>query len=176
MTTSYDALLIGGRAGVGKSTVGYEVSAQLTRLLIAHCYVEGDNLAEVHPPPPGDPHCSALAAANLGAIWVNVAAAGYRRLVYTNTVSVLDSEWVPAAMGRPTQLVRVLLTATDDTAAERLGRREIGTELEVQLERSRRAAARLDEAAEADVVRVATDGRSVTDIAEEVVRLTGWAP
>src|ERR1700712_5849555 len=142
MTTSYDALLIGGRAGVGKSTVGYEVSAQLPRLLIAHCYVEGDNLAEVPPPPPGGPPCSALAAANLGAIWVNVAAAGYRRLVYTNTVSVLDSEWVPAAMGRPTQLVRVLLTATDDTAAERLRRRGGGHQSEGELGGGRGAAAR----------------------------------
>ena len=141
---------------------------------VAHCLIEGDNLAEVHPAPPGDPHRSALTAANLAAVWRNNAAAGYRRLVYTNTVSVLESEWVVTAIGSPTRLIRVLLTATDATAAQRLGQRERGTELAIHLERSARAAARLDAEVRADVVRIATDSRSVAHIAADIVSATGW--
>ena len=50
-----EGLLIGGRAGVGKTTVGWEVSAQLRAAQIAHALVEGDNLDQVHPAPPDDP-------------------------------------------------------------------------------------------------------------------------
>jgi cytidylate kinase len=170
----FEALLIGGRSGVGKSTVAREVSVRLAAAAVAHCVVEGDNLAEVHPAPPGDPSRSGLTAANLTAIWRNHADAGYRRLVYTNTVSVLDSRWVVDALGAPTRLVRVLLTATDETAAERLGQREQGSELEIHLKRSARAAARLDAEAEGDVVRIPTDGRTVTEIAAVVADSTGW--
>ncbi|MDQ1725182.1 MAG: hypothetical protein QOG52_2210 [Frankiaceae bacterium] len=170
----FEALLIGGRSGVGKSTVAREVSARLVASAVAHCVVEGDNLAEVHPAPPGDPSRSGLTAVNLTAIWRNNAAAGYRRLVYTNTVSVLDSRWVIDALGPSTRLIRVLLTATDPTVAERLGQRERGSELEIHLERSARAAARLDAEAEDDVVRIPTDGRTVRDIAADVAFSTGW--
>ena len=40
----YDAevLLIGGRSGVGKSTLGWEVSRQLQEAGAAHCHIEGD--------------------------------------------------------------------------------------------------------------------------------------
>jgi adenylate kinase family enzyme len=37
---AYEALLIGGRSGVGKTTVGWEISAQLQVLRIAHCLIE----------------------------------------------------------------------------------------------------------------------------------------
>jgi ABC-type dipeptide/oligopeptide/nickel transport system ATPase subunit len=53
--TEYEALLIGGRSGVGKSTVGWEVSAQLQDRSVAHCLIEGDFLDQAYPPPEGDP-------------------------------------------------------------------------------------------------------------------------
>lgn len=65
--TVCEALLIGGRAGVGKTTVGWEVS-------------------------------------------------GYRRLIYTNTVSVLEADLIARAMGGAPRITSVLLTAGDATA------------------------------------------------------------
>ncbi len=50
-----EALLIAGRSGVGKSTVGQEVSALSRDAGVAHCLIEGDVLDHVHPAPPGDP-------------------------------------------------------------------------------------------------------------------------
>ncbi|MEV5574220.1 hypothetical protein AB0L06_29660 [Spirillospora sp. NPDC052269] len=55
-------------------------------------------------------------------------------------------------------------------------RRELGSELERELQNSLRAARRLDERAAAGTVRVLTDERSVPDIAREVIAATGWAP
>ncbi|MGN9762539.1 hypothetical protein [Streptomyces sp. SD31] len=171
-----EVLLIGGRAGVGKTTVGWEVSARLRAAQVAHAVIDGDFMGSVHPAPAGDARRAGITERNLAAVWANYAELGCRRLVYTNTVSVLD-EAAPMfrrAMGDGARLVRVLLTATDETAEQRLAGRELGSELEHELRGSARKARLLDEQAAADVVRVVTDGRSVIDIAAEVVAATGW--
>lgn len=79
------------------------------------------------------------------------------------------------AMGPGVRIVRVLLTALDATARERLVGRELGSELERELEGSVRTARILDQRVSAQAVRVVTDGRSVADIARQVVTATGWA-
>jgi adenylylsulfate kinase-like enzyme len=50
-TASTAALLIGGRCGVGKATVGLEVSARLQAAEVAHALVNGNYLDHVHPAP-----------------------------------------------------------------------------------------------------------------------------
>lgn len=171
-----EVLLIGGRAGVGKTTVGWEVSARLRAAAVAHAIVEGDFLGQAHPAPEGDPDRSELTESNLTAVWANFARRGYRRLIYTNTLSVLPEAagMFERAMGADVRIVRVLLTASDATATDRLTGRELGSELAEGLRASARKARLLDESVPADAVRVVTDGRSVTDIACEVVAATGW--
>ncbi|MFG2639412.1 hypothetical protein ACGFYP_00285 [Streptomyces sp. NPDC048370] len=174
--THAEVLLIGGRAGVGKTTVGWEVSARLRAATVPHCVLEGDYMGQAHPAPEGDPHRVALGERNLTAIWSNFAELGYRRLVYTNTVSVLpgNTAMFQRVMGADVRIIRVLLTASDVTAGERLAGRELGSELEQELAGSARKARLLDEQAPEGTVRVATDGRSVLDIAGEVVAATCW--
>ncbi|GAA2385488.1 hypothetical protein GCM10010420_04990 [Streptomyces glaucosporus] len=169
-----EALLIAGRSGVGKSTVGWEVSALLRDAGTAHCLIEGDTLDQVHPAPPGDPHRSAITERNLAALWANYAALGHRRLIYTNTVSILEGGMFERTMGVPTRLVRILLTAGDATARARLAVRETGSQLDAHIRRGALMARRLEEQAPPDTVRVPTDGRSVTDIAREVLAAAGW--
>ncbi|WP_329146238.1 AAA family ATPase [Streptomyces niveus] len=171
-----EVLLIGGRAGVGKTTVAWEVSVLLRAVAVSHALVEGDFMGQVHPAPDGDPHRSEITESNLTAVWENFAQRGYRRLIYTNTVSVLPETtgMFERAMGAGVRIVRVLLTASDATAGERLAGRELGSELEHELKASARKARLLDERVAADTVRVATDGRPVVDIAREVVAATGW--
>ncbi|KUO22113.1 MULTISPECIES: hypothetical protein [Streptomyces] len=173
-----EVLLIGGRAGVGKTTVGWEVSALLRAAAVPHAVIEGDFMGQVHPAPAGDPHRTEITESNLTAVWANFAHRGYRRLIYTNTVSVLPEAtgMFERAMGAEVRIIRVLLTASDATARERLLGRELGSELEKELEGSVRKARLLDLRASADTVRVVTDGRPVVDIAREVVAATGWAP
>jgi hypothetical protein len=116
----FQALLLGGRAGAGKTTTGWEISAQLQAARIAHCLIEGDNLDQAFPAPPGDPARTRLTEANLAAMWRNYAALGYRRLIYTNTVSVLEPDMITRAMGGTVHVTAVLLTASDTTVAGRL--------------------------------------------------------
>ncbi|UKY50133.1 hypothetical protein [Streptomyces inhibens] len=171
-----EVLLIGGRAGAGKSTVGWEVSARLRAVSVPHAIIEGDFMGQVHPAPEADPHRAHLTEANLTAIWSNYSRLGYRRLIYTNTVSVLpeNAGMFIRAMGPDTRLIRVLLTATDATTGERLAGRELGSEREQELQNSADKARLLNERASADTVRVATDGRTVPDIAVDVLAAAGW--
>ncbi|MPY62007.1 hypothetical protein [Streptomyces spongiae] len=172
-----EALLLGGRAGVGKTTVGWEVSVVLREAAVSHAIIDGDFMGQVHPAPEGDPHRSAITESSLTAVWANFARHGYRRLIYTNTASVLPEAtgMFQRAMGAEVRIVRVLLTASDATARERLVRRELGSELEHELRASARKARLLDQRVHAETVRVATDGRTVVDIAREVVAATGWS-
>nr|WP_042179535.1 hypothetical protein [Kibdelosporangium sp. MJ126-NF4]CEL13876.1 FIG01124804: hypothetical protein [Kibdelosporangium sp. MJ126-NF4]CTQ88244.1 FIG01124804: hypothetical protein [Kibdelosporangium sp. MJ126-NF4] len=164
----YEVLLIGGPAGVGKSTVGWEVSALLRARDEPHCLIEGDIMDQIHPAPPGDPHRAAITERNLAAIWANYADLGQRRLIYTNTASILDVPLVTRAMGPSTRATSVLLTASHDTVRARLAQREIGSQLEPHVKRSAFMARHLDEHAPPGTVRIDTDGRTVTDIATEV--------
>lgn len=168
-----EALLIGGRSGVGKTVVGFEVAARLRAADIGHALVEGDFLGQVHPVPTDQ---SALVERNLAAVWANFTRLGCRRLIYTNTLSVHPST-VPMferALGSGVRIVRVLLTADDRTATARLTARELGSELEEGLRKSRARARRLDEETGPEVVRIPTDDRSLTAVADDVLAASGW--
>ncbi|MET9552432.1 AAA family ATPase [Streptomyces sp. NPDC006645] len=171
-----EVLLIGGRAGVGKTTVAWEVSARLRAVAVSHAVIDGDFMGHVHPAPDGDPHRSQITESNLTAVWGNFARRGYRRLIYTSPLSVLPGTtgMFERAMGADVRIVRVLLTASDTTTGRRLAGRELGSELDRELKASARKARLLDEGVVADTVRVVTDGRPVMDIAHDVVAATGW--
>lgn len=169
-------LFVGGRAGSGKTTVAAEVHEQLTAARVRHFLVEGDTLDLAWPVPwENGLH---LAEKNLAAVWASYTAAGYSRMVYTNTASVRPEvlRSLLAAIGGDPVVHGVLLTATDETAAARLGGREIGSALQRHLDRSRSAALELEEVAPAWVRRVPTDDRPVADVAREIVSLLGWQP
>ncbi|MFC9680406.1 hypothetical protein [Streptomyces sp. NPDC056948] len=169
-------LLIGGRAGVGKTTVAWEAAAQLRAADISHAIIEGDFMGQLYPPPEHDPHLSAITERNLKAIWTNYARLGCHRLIYTNTLSILP-DTAPTfhrALGPDVRITRVLLTATDTTTHQRLTGRELGSELDKELRNSARKARLLEERAPADTVRVRTDGRRIVDIARDVLTASGW--
>lgn len=164
-------LVIGGRAGVGKSSVAFALHELLTESDVRHAVIEGDALDLAHPAP----WEHRLAERNLGAVWANYRDLGYRRLIYTNTVSVLETQSLAAAMGDSPTVTAVLLRASDAATAERLGRREQGGSLARHLERSSRAAELLEEKVTADVHRIETDGLTPPEIANLIAPLLNWA-
>lgn len=171
-STHTDVLFVGGRSGVGKTTVAAEVSRLLALDDVPHALIEGDNLDQAYPEPWRNG--IDLAEQNLAAMWHNYRAAGYSRLIFTNTVSVLEMSALAAALGSDVHPVGVLLTADDSTAARRLAQREIGSGFEDAVARSIEVALKLEAAASTAVRRVPTDDREVRDIAAELISISGW--
>lgn len=165
-----EVLLIGGRSGVGKTSLAAELHHQLSLKQVKHAVIEGDHLDLAWPPP----WEYGLAERNLAAIWQNYRALGYRRLIYTNTVSVLQGAELARAMNDDPVLRAVLLTATDDTARARLRGREIGAGLEAHVEKSRQRAAELGQQTPAWVQRLGTDGRTIGELGAHVLNWLGW--
>jgi hypothetical protein len=169
-----EAVFIGGRSGSGKTSVGFEVHAKLTAAGIAHCRIDGDFLDLAYPPP----WEHNLAERNLAAMWTNYRALGYHRMIYTNAVSVLPdaTEKLTIAMGDNPNVIAVLLTCSDATARERLSQREIGSTLDQHLASSAHMGARLHAGAADWAHQIPTDARTVSDIAADIIDLTGCCP
>lgn len=123
--TPTEVLFIGGRSGIGKTSVAAEIIRQLAAADVQHALIEGDNLDQAHPKPwlRGIP----LAEQNLAAMWSNYRAIGYHRLIYSNTVSVLEMDKLSGAFGEIGRVTGVLLCGSDEVAASRLQGREIGS-------------------------------------------------
>jgi RimJ/RimL family protein N-acetyltransferase len=172
MPAPTEVLFIGGRSGVGKSSVGVEINAQLSAAAVPHCVIDGDFLDMAYPVP----WAHSLAERNLGAMWSNYRALGYRRMIYTNTASVLGDvmQGLTAAMGDDPKVLAVLLTCTDQAARQRLSQRETDSTLDDHLQRSADMAALLEKDAPGWVSRVDADSRSVADLATRIIGLTGW--
>ncbi len=172
--TRSQLLLIGGRSGVGKSTVAAEIHRQLAERGVHHAWIEGDNLDMAFPVPWKQDH--KLAEANLAAMWSNYRALGYTRLIYVNTASVLPDVIVSltTAVGDDPIVHGVLLTSSDAVAEQRLVEREVGGGLDCAVGRSRKAALELEASTAPEVTRLNTDGRSATLLAAAIIALTRW--
>ena len=166
-------LFLGGAAGVGKTSVAFEVSAALRRSRVAHAVIDGDNLDASYPGPldSGRPW---LSLTNLTSLWGTYRETGQRRLVYVNTVSVLEVDELCRAVDPHAEVTAVLLEAHPAALADRLGARERGSELDEHCDRSARWASDLRLRAPEWVTRLDTTGASISAVAEAVVALTGW--
>jgi hypothetical protein len=171
---SSDVVFIGGRSGTGKTSIGFEMHAQLGAADISHCLIDGDFLDMAHPAP-WQHH---LAERNLTAIWANYRTLGYHRMIYTNTVSVLPEEIarLTTAIGDNPNVTAVLLTCTDATARKRLSQREIGSALDQHLASSNEMSTRLQSGTTTATHHIPTDDRTVSNIAADIITLTGWRP
>lgn len=173
MTSSVPVMIITGPVGVGKTTVAAEVSALLDRAAIAHAFVDVDSLRWCYLPPPRDPFNVTIAMRNLTAVWANFRAAGAERLVLADVVESRDelARYRAAVPGAAILVVR--LRASVETLTGRVRRRELGAGLAWHLHRAAELAAQMERDRVEDIA-VATDGRSVLEIAREVVQRSGW--
>ncbi|WP_349318965.1 ATPase [Mycolicibacterium canariasense] len=167
-----EVLLIGGRSGVGKSSVAFECHEVLLAEDISHAVIDGDMLDLAYPVP----WEHGLAERNLSAIWANYRSLGFRRLIFVGTACVLpdESTKIIAAMGDRPRVVPVLLTCTDATATHRLRQRETGTGFNRHRGSSQQMATTLAAGINDDVHLIATDDRSVCDVAADVLACTPW--
>lgn len=164
-----DVLVISGPAGVGKSSVAFEVSRQLQLAGTAHALIDTDELDHIYPVPDDLP---AITERNLAAIWGSFTERGTRRLilvgVYLDRPSEL--EWIARAVPHA-RFTLVRLTSSEDTLFERVRLREIGTGMRDQWERTMRQVSSTSDGTRADLHQVHTDGAPVVEIAQRVLAL-----
>ena len=174
-------LLITGPAGIGKSTLCWEIGGKLAKAGISHAIIETDELDRVYPKPGSDelerlrPGSRDVSAINLAALWSTYEALGHSRLIMSGVMMHLefDRRWILQAIPKADISV-VRLSGTETTLNERLARREIGAGAEEQLHRSLGQARRMATETGNGLLRVSTDGKRPDELAVEVLRGVGW--
>lgn len=181
MQDAVHILLITGPAGIGKSTLCWEIGAKLAAAQIAHAIIETDELDRVYPRPSADelerlrPGTVDVSTINLATIWSTYRALGHSRLIMSGVMMHpgFDRRWILAAIpGAEITVVR--LQASEETLTERLSRREIGFGAEEQLQRSLRQARRMADENREGLLVIPTDGKGPAELAETILREIGW--
>lgn len=176
-----ELLLITGPAGVGKSTLSWEMSAQLAAAQVAHAVIETDELDRVFPRPdtadlerirPGTVDVSSI---NLAAIWSTYRALGHTRLIMSGVMVHLgfDKRWILSAIPEA-RITVVRLLVSEPTLLARLAQREIGSGADEQAQRSLRQARRMASEDAEDVILLPTDGKTPAELAKIILQKTGW--
>jgi hypothetical protein len=165
-------VLISGAAGVGKSSTAFEMSSQLQAAGVPHALIDTDELDRIFPVPDD---LSRLTERNLAAMWQGFRERGTSRLIVVGVWVHEPSElaWLRRAIPAA-RFIAVRLAASYATLADRIGRREIGSDLDGQLKRTRDQLRKLDRERRRDVRVIPTDGASIRDTAAEIIRLAGW--
>jgi hypothetical protein len=145
------------------------VSHRLQAAGLDHVLVDTDELDRIYPVP-ADP--SVITRDNLAAMWRTFAARGSRRVILVGVFLDRPEEldWVRVAIP-DARFTCVRLLASDASLAERVHRRELGSDREGQLERTRRQAAAMDADVRDGITRISTDGRDLGEIAAEILTL-----
>ena len=167
-------LIISGPVGVGKTRVGGEVGNLLETRGVAHSFVDLDALAETYPRPSDDRFGSRLANANLSAVWANCSAAGSQNLIVARVVETREDVSAIERVVPGSKAVVCQLSADDETLLARVSARETGSARDWHQKRAVELARSLPLTAPADFT-VATDGRSVADIAGDIVSRIHWS-
>ncbi|MDX6549628.1 MAG: hypothetical protein QOJ31_312, partial [Gaiellales bacterium] len=164
--------VIAGPAGVGKTATANEVSAQLRAADVPHAVVDTDALDDVYPVPADQQE---LTERHLAFIWKSFLGRGTRRLILTGVYMHRDSEltWIRRATA-PDRLTLVRLTAAEETLAQRVRRREIGSARDGQLIRTLQQMRELDEQQRPDVHLLDTERQSVVEVARRIGAILGW--
>jgi broad-specificity NMP kinase len=174
-------LLITGPAGIGKSTVCWEVGAQLAKAEVPHAIIESDELDRVFPRPSREkldrlaPGTIDISSINLAALWSTYRALGHSRLIMSGVMLHLDFDrsWINAAIPNA-EITVVRLQATESTLITRLDKREIGSGRNEQIERTLRQAQRMATEQPTGAILVAVDGKTPQVTAAEILKEVGW--
>jgi hypothetical protein len=177
-----------GATAVGKSTVGFEVASALWRAGHTTGFVDLQQIGFQRPLPGQEPSHHRLRAANLGALWRHFHAHGARHLVVVGPVE-RPAEVRLYADALPTATMTVYrLHAGPDQLRERIRQRGLGGGPDLAGDNLRgQPAAMLDRIHESAVAqaealeraglgdeRVDTDGRTIGELAREILTRIGW--
>ena len=160
--------------GSGKTTVMAEASDLLKEADVAHAAIDLDCLSIMNPEQ--DRFNDRIMFANLAAIWPNYAAAGAERLLVARVVEERSEleQYRRAVPGADPLVCR--LTAPVKTMQDRLLPREPGMIQAYAVARAAELDGILERAKVEDFTVDNGPGRSITNVAREVLTRAGWLP
>jgi hypothetical protein len=157
---------------VGKSSAAFEVSERLQGEGVAHALIDTDELDRIFPVPQD---LASITERNLAFMWQGFHERGIRRLILVGVWLDRPSElsWIRRAIP-DARLTIIRLVASEPALVDRIRRREIGSGLEDQLERTRKQLLALEQDPSTNALLLPTDGASIGEIAQEILDRTGW--
>ena len=172
MGATVPTLIISGSMGSGKTTVLSEVSDLLEEADVAHAAIDLDWLSIMHPSQ-GE-HGERLMFANLAAGWPVFEAAGAERLVVARVVENRSELQQYRKAVPDAQPVVCRLTCSVEMMQKRVRIREPGMIQEEAVARARALDEILERTRAEDFAVDNGGGRSITDVAREVLSRAGW--
>jgi hypothetical protein len=165
--------MLSGPAGVGKSTVSWEISEQLRAGNVPHVLLDSDELDRVWPLEEDERRD--LNRANLGAFWRNAAALRHERLVLVGVFlrPNADREWIESAVPAAS-ITKTVLIASDAELERRIRGRELGSGADEHVQRSLAQSQRFRRRAGGATKILDTDAATVPEIASELISQIGW--
>jgi hypothetical protein len=168
-------LAVCGASGTGKTVTMWEIGHRLRELDVPHALIDTDELDRVWPQPEPVEALIAVTCRHLRAMWETFSGLGMRHLVLCGVMASIaqSEEWIAEAIPGAT-VTFVRLTAGNATRESRLRGRTLGSAFDQEMQASDRTATFIKENDQPGLPTVSTDGKSVTEVAEEVLRITGW--
>jgi dephospho-CoA kinase len=167
------AVLLTGPVGSGKTVVAMELGELLAARDLPAAVVDLDWLGWFHGPPDA-PSPDELIAENLRVVAARFLSAGARYLVLARALTTSEQVAALKEALQGVEMTVVLVQASAETIAERLGRRDAGDVLREHLEESAQMARALASANLHDAV-LENETTPPADTARELLRRLGWA-
>jgi hypothetical protein len=181
-------LLLCGPAGVGKSTIGFELYLRCLRAGLTAGYIDLNQIGFLTPPAEGDPGNHRLKADNLTAMWRTYHAAGARHLVTTGPIGNQAAlQTYRAALPAATVMVCRLRAGLAELTRRIMTRGEGGSWPQPGDPLRGKPAGYLSQVAEQaaadaqapdriylDGIRIDTDGYTADEAADLTAAATGW--
>lgn len=164
-------LIITGSMGSGKTAVMLEASDILTRRGILHAAIDLDILGIAHLP--SDAACDEVMFRNLHVVTRNYVAAGINRFLLARALeNRLALDRCIAEVGAEAVVVCRLI-ASIATMQQRVGLRELGMDRSKYIQRVSTLQDTIDRAQLEDF-EVRNEGRSITEVASELLERSNW--
>jgi len=165
-------LLLTGTVATGKTSIAAEIATILAERGDAIVTVDLDQLAMGFLPG-GDDELRTLRMKNLSAIWPNLRAAGFSRVVLSGAVAANEELDPIRDVVKPVIVTVIRLRTSPSILEARLRRRDSGYRLEHHLTLMAGIERTLDATGIEDHS-VENDARSPRDTADAVMKLVGW--
>jgi hypothetical protein len=164
-------IIITGSMGAGKTAVLGEASDILARRHVPHAAIDLDALGLAHLPP--ETSNDEVMYRNLQSICENYASLGVRQFLVARAMEDRAELELCRAVVSATNTVVCRLIASIEVMQQRVGKRESGLSQQEYVARVAKLNAILDRARLEDFT-VASDNRSLTEIAQEMLVRAGW--